>query len=154
MTDDSQCWGRFTQVYVSIKTTLATASAVDGTLIYLFVRNKAKGRISKRVFQENKARQIFRKNEYFLSPGVLCFLEKPILKFALLAYYRRIEIYSPRLFKGMGWMRSGKVVEINPSGFNAGRREKINLNFYFHIFVVPQKVLWRHLLRHHKEVRK
>ena len=65
MTDDSQCWGRFTQVYVSIKTTLATASAVDGTLIYLFVRNKAKGRISKRVFQENKARQIFRKNEYF-----------------------------------------------------------------------------------------
>ena len=102
MTDDSQCWDRFTQVYVSIKTTLATASAVDGTLIYLFVRNKAKGRISKRVFQENKARQIFRKNEYFLSPGVLCFLEKPILKFALLAYYRRIEIYSPRLFKGMG----------------------------------------------------
>ena len=27
----------------------------------LFVRNKAKGRISKQVFQENKARQIFRK---------------------------------------------------------------------------------------------
>ena len=26
-----------------------------------FVGNKAKGRISKRVFQENKARQIFRK---------------------------------------------------------------------------------------------
>ena len=30
-----------------------------------FVGNKAKGRISKRVFQENKARQIFRKNEHF-----------------------------------------------------------------------------------------
>ena len=32
------------------------------------VGNKAKGRISKRVFQENKARQIFRKNEHFLTP--------------------------------------------------------------------------------------
>ena len=30
-----------------------------------FVGIKAKGRISKRVFQENKARQIFRKNEHF-----------------------------------------------------------------------------------------
>ena len=29
------------------------------------VGNKAKGRISKRVFQENKARQIFRKKEHF-----------------------------------------------------------------------------------------
>ena len=41
-----------------------------------FIGNKAKGRISKRVFQENKARQIFRKNkhlpayttEHFLAP--------------------------------------------------------------------------------------
>ena len=32
------------------------------------VGNKAKGRISKRVFQENKARQIFPKNEHFLPP--------------------------------------------------------------------------------------
>ena len=30
-----------------------------------FVGNKAKGRISKRVFQENKARQIFRKTNIF-----------------------------------------------------------------------------------------
>ena len=30
-----------------------------------FVRNKAKGRISKRVFQENKARQLFRKMSIF-----------------------------------------------------------------------------------------
>ena len=30
-----------------------------------FIGNKAKGRISKRVFQENKARQIFQKNEHF-----------------------------------------------------------------------------------------
>ena len=27
--------------------------------------------------------------------------------------------------------------EINPSHPNAGRKEKINLNFYFHTFVVP-----------------
>ena len=30
-----------------------------------FVGNKAEGRISKRVFQENKARQIFRKTNIF-----------------------------------------------------------------------------------------
>ena len=30
-----------------------------------FVGNKAKGRNSKRVFEENKACQIFRKNEHF-----------------------------------------------------------------------------------------
>ena len=77
-----------------------------------FVGNKAKGRISKRVFQENKARQIFRKNERFLPPdthayvcvsggknirfcgkfGVLCFLETPFLRFGLLPYYRRIAV--------------------------------------------------------------
>ena len=73
------------------------------------VGNKAKGRISERVFQENKACQIFRKtnishpvilprtcryqgvrNIHF--PGkfsVLCFLETPVLIFALLLYYRR-----------------------------------------------------------------
>ena len=31
-----------------------------------FVGNKARERISKRVFQESKARQFFRKNEHFL----------------------------------------------------------------------------------------
>ena len=31
-----------------------------------FVGNKAKGRISKRSLEENKARQIFQKNEHFL----------------------------------------------------------------------------------------
>ena len=78
--------------------------------IYVYiVGKKAKGRILKREFQENKARQIFRKNENFLPPdthmyvcvsggkkclffgkfGVLCFLETPVLRFSLLAYYRR-----------------------------------------------------------------
>ena len=64
------------------------------------------------MFQENKARQIFRKNEDFLPPdtytyvcvqglrrgkkcsffgkfGVLCFLETPVLRFTLLYYYKR-----------------------------------------------------------------
>ena len=73
------------------------------------VGNKAKGRISKRVFQENKARQIFRKMNisyplirtrtcayqgvrnvrFFGKFNVLCFLEIPDLRFALLPYYRR-----------------------------------------------------------------
>ena len=35
---------------------------------YQHVGNKVKGWISKRVFQENKARQIFSKNEHFLPP--------------------------------------------------------------------------------------
>ena len=42
------------------------------------VGNKAKGRISKRVFQENF--------------GVLCSLETPVLIFALLPYYRRVVV--------------------------------------------------------------
>ena len=33
--------------------------------------NKAEGRTSKRMFQENKARQIFRKKEHFLPPDTL-----------------------------------------------------------------------------------
>ena len=42
------------------------------------VGNKAKWRISKRVFQENKAQKF----------GVLCFFETPVLRFAILPYYR------------------------------------------------------------------
>ena len=38
------------------------------------VGNKAKGRISKLVFQENKARQIFQKNEHFLPINTHTFL--------------------------------------------------------------------------------
>ena len=67
----------------------------------IFVGNKAKGRISKRVFQESKARQNFRKKTLFLlnivkqtlffgNFGELCFLETPVLRFALLPYSRRI----------------------------------------------------------------
>ena len=72
----------------------------------IFVSNKAKGRISKRVFQENSTSN-FRKNEHFIprdthtyvcvSQGkecsffrefdVLCFLEAPVLWFVLLSYY-------------------------------------------------------------------
>ena len=74
------------------------------------VGNMGKSQISKLVFQENKARQIFRKtiisyslirtltyvcvsggkkNSFFGKFGVLCFLEIPVLRFALLPYYRR-----------------------------------------------------------------
>ena len=50
------------------------------------VSNKAKRRISKPVFKENKARKIFRKTNIGTF-SVLCFLEIPVLKFALLYYY-------------------------------------------------------------------
>ena len=49
-----------------------------------FVNNKAKGRISKRVLQENKARQIHvcvsggKKCSFFGKFGVLCFLVTPV----------------------------------------------------------------------------
>ena len=55
------------------------------------------------MFQENKTRQIFRKNEHFVSWGncsffgkfaVLCFPETPVLRFALLPYYRRLILLS------------------------------------------------------------
>ena len=74
-------------------------------LRFRLVGNKAKGRISKRVFQENKARQIFRKTDmsysmihtrtcpyrgvrnirFFEKCGVLCFLETLVLRFTLLS---------------------------------------------------------------------
>ena len=38
---------------------------LHSNLALLFVGNKAKEQISKRVFQENKARQIFRKTNFF-----------------------------------------------------------------------------------------
>ena len=63
---------------------------MSGSILFLhFVGNKAKGRISKRVFQENKARQVFREKQTYLTFGVLFFLETPVLRFGLLLYYRR-----------------------------------------------------------------
>ena len=81
----------------------------------VFVGSQIKGWISKRVFQENKARQIFPENEHFLLPdthtwralcvcvcesggkscsffgkfGVLCFPETLVSRFAVLPHYRR-----------------------------------------------------------------
>ena len=58
----------------------------------IFVGNKAKGRISKRVFQENRACQIFGKTKgmgkecsFSRKFDLLCFLETPVLWFALLS---------------------------------------------------------------------
>ena len=71
------------------------------------VDNKAERRISKRAIKKNKARQIFRKinisyplirtrtcpdqgvrNVFSGKVGVLCLLATPVLRFALLPYYR------------------------------------------------------------------
>ena len=75
-------------------------------ILHNIIGKKVEGRISKRVFQENKALQISEK-EKFLPPawyahvrtcayqGVknVClsenFLETPVLRFALLTYYQR-----------------------------------------------------------------
>ena len=71
----------------------------------VYVGNKIKGRISKRVFHENKARQIFRKTNISyplirtcayqgvrnvrFSENLACFVffETPVLRFALSLYY-------------------------------------------------------------------
>ena len=70
------------------------------------VGNKAKRRISIRVFQENNSGQIFQKTYVCVSRGRnVCFLENlagfvffetPVLRFALLPYYRRL---AARLFR-------------------------------------------------------
>ena len=61
-----------------------------------------KGRLSKGVFQESKARQIFRETNiscplihtcsFFRKFGVLCFFETPVLRFAFLPYYQRYKV--------------------------------------------------------------
>ena len=76
----------------------------------LFVGNKAKWRILKRLSLRKQSTPNFPKNEHFLPPdthtyvrkgkkclffgkfGVLCFLETPVLSFALFLYYRRINL--------------------------------------------------------------
>ena len=79
--------------------------------VCLFV-GKAKRRISKRVLQKNKAHQFFRKINIFththvcISWGrkypffgkfdVFCFLVTPVLRFALLYYYWRINTSKTR----------------------------------------------------------
>ena len=89
--------------------------------VLFFVGNKTKEQISKRVLQENKARQNFRKtNIIYLSPithtvvcifggkkcsffgkfGVLSFLVIPVLRFAFLPYYRRFTLEVFWCFQG------------------------------------------------------
>ena len=85
----------------------------------VFFGSKAKRRISKRVFQEKKAPQIFRKMDisyplirtptcayqkvrkcsFFEKFDVLCFLVKPVLRFALLPYRCRFKIYDIKSYK-------------------------------------------------------
>ena len=95
----------------SSKIPLSSEGKLYTHIFHYFIRNKAKGRISKRVFQESKACQNFRKTNisyprdthtyvcisggkkclFSGNFGVLCFLETPVLRFALLPYYRRFQ---------------------------------------------------------------
>ena len=56
------------------------------------VGNKPKRRISRRVFQKTGVLYVCvpggKKRSFFGKFGVLCFLETPVLRFALLPYYR------------------------------------------------------------------
>ena len=96
------------------------------------VGSKAKGRISKRVFQENKARQIFRKTSISYPRtcacrGVrnVCFLKiwralfswnTCFLRFALLPYYQRIFNFHifPLMSSFLAPKASIKLEKINP----------------------------------------
>ena len=116
----------------------------------IFVGNKAKRRNSERVFQENKAYQIFRKTyvcvsggkkcSFFGKFGVLCFLETLVLRFALLLYYRRfikLKIWRTAPFTSINFSRSPVnkiIINMVPSiivfkfkfvRFNAARNERL-----------------------------
>ena len=89
---------------------------------YKVVVNKAEEQISKRVLEENKADQIFRKTNisfshsplirtrafwgskkrlFFGKFGVLCFLLTSVLRFALLPYCRRYNQYNQPIYHHM-----------------------------------------------------
>ena len=82
---------------------MVTLEVIQNGRLIEFVGNEAKGRISKRVFQENKARQISRKtnisyplihNHTCAYQGVrnVCFWKTPVLRFAFSPYYRRTDV--------------------------------------------------------------
>ena len=78
----------------------------EDSCLLIIVGNKANGQIPKRVFQENKAHQVFRKTNISYSVcarkfDVLCFLETPVLRFSLLPYYR-LKLWKI-LLKGFIW---------------------------------------------------
>ena len=82
-------------------------NCVESIQVINIVSNRAKGWISKRVFQEKKAREISQKTNipslligtptyqgvkkffFFGKFSMLCFLETPVLRSALLLYYWR-----------------------------------------------------------------
>ena len=77
------------------------------------VGNKTKGRISKRVFQESKARH------------VLCFLGTPVLRFALLPYYRRND--AERKFN-FDYVCPEEYLIVNKENFEQENSKKSNIS--------------------------
>ena len=61
----SRCFSRSWCMVINFSKLLSLNCKIIELKIFNFVGNKAKGRISKRVFQENEARQIFRKTNIF-----------------------------------------------------------------------------------------
>ena len=89
-------WKKFKLFWTFVQTSWSKGVGLSRLVVKL-------GWISKRVFQENKARQIFRKSSisyplcvsgskkcsFFGEFGVVSFLETPVLRFALSPYYWR-----------------------------------------------------------------
>ena len=76
-TSHFRCWADFWIRLCSMK-------LPEGIQLLLIVGDKAKGRISRQVFQENKARQIFRKTNISYSLiRALCLPETPVLRFEI-----------------------------------------------------------------------
>ena len=88
------------QIYKNVSTLTIVVQQWNCIPFLYFVDNKAKGRISKRVLQENKTEQISLKLT-FLTPWYAhaCFLVTPVLKFALLPYYRPFMVIESLLVK-------------------------------------------------------
>ena len=74
--------------YCEILRKLVLRKNCEWVLLICIVGNKVEGRISRRFFKENKTRQIFwgggKKCSFFEKTAVLCFLETPVFRFALI----------------------------------------------------------------------
>ena len=121
----------------------------------IVVGNKAKGWISKRVFQDIKARQIFRKTyisyplvkkggkkcSFFGKFRVLCFLETLVLRFSLLLYCRRCMQYpTTKTFS-----RHGTTIKHLVAAFMIKRWHKSTVFVYVLIILIEKKLMAKYI---------
>ena len=101
---DNPLWTKISNCFLKLiffqRNGTLSSKTMQFRLSYQIAGNKAKKWISKRVFQDNKARQFSEKQRllvcasggkkclFFGKFDVLCFLGKTVLRFAILPYYR------------------------------------------------------------------